>query len=53
MQWKLFDVLKTKTKDIYLAGDDDQAIYAWAGADVKRFIDEPAKERVLKIFKKN
>ena len=47
LQWKLYDVLKTKTKDIYLAGDDDQAIFAWAGADVSRFIKEPAKERVL------
>ena len=48
LQWKLYDVLKTKAKDIYLAGDDDQAIFAWAGADVKRFIEEPAKEKVLK-----
>lgn len=47
LQWKLFDILKTKTKDMYLAGDDDQAIFAWAGADVSRFIKEPAKERVL------
>ena len=47
LQWKLFDILKTKTKDIYLAGDDDQAIFAWAGADVKRFIAEPAKEKTL------
>lgn len=45
LQWQLYDVLKTKTKDIYLAGDDDQAIFAWAGADVKRFIEEPAKEK--------
>src|SRR5210317_385871 len=44
---KLLDILKTKTKDIYLAGDDDQAIFAWAGADVKRFIEEPAKEKTL------
>jgi superfamily I DNA/RNA helicase len=47
LQWKLYDVLKSKTKDIYLAGDDDQAIFAWAGADVSRFIKEPAKEKVL------
>jgi DNA helicase-2/ATP-dependent DNA helicase PcrA len=47
LQWKLFDILKTKTKDMYLAGDDDQAIFAWAGADVSRFIKEPAKEKVL------
>ena len=48
IQWKMFDILKNKTDDIYLAGDDDQAIYAWAGADVDRFIDEPADdEQVL------
>ncbi len=52
LQWKLYDVLKTKAKDIYLAGDDDQAIFAWAGADVKRFIEEPAKEKVLKYSKR-
>ena len=52
LQWKLYDVLKTKSKDIYLAGDDDQAIFAWAGADVKRFIQEPAKEKILKYSKR-
>lgn len=52
LQWKLYDVLKTKSKDVYLAGDDDQAIFAWAGADVKRFIQEPAKEKILKYSKR-
>ena len=52
LQWKLFDKLKQNTKDIYLAGDDDQAIFAWAGADVDRFINEPAKEKVLKYSKR-
>ena len=40
--------LKEHCDQIYLAGDDDQAIYAWAGADVNRFIKEPGKERVLR-----
>ena len=48
IQWMMYDILKANTKDMYLAGDDDQAIYAWAGADVDRFIQEPAKEVVLK-----
>tara|TARA_A100001015_G_C14850116_1_gene656126 strand:- start:25 stop:1038 length:1014 start_codon:yes stop_codon:yes gene_type:complete len=48
IQWMMYDILKANTKDMYLAGDDDQAIYAWAGADVDRFIKEPAKEVVLK-----
>jgi superfamily I DNA/RNA helicase len=52
LQWKLYDKLKEKSKDVYLAGDDDQAIFAWAGADVKRFINEPAKERVLNKSKR-
>jgi len=52
LQWKLYDKLKEKSKDIYLAGDDDQAIFAWAGADVNRFITEPAKEKILKYSKR-
>ena len=53
LQWKLFDKLKQYTDDIYLAGDDDQAIFAWAGADVDRFISEKAdKEKVLKYSKR-
>jgi len=47
IQWNMFDVLKTKCKHLFLAGDDDQAIFAWAGADVKRFLNEPADEIVL------
>jgi superfamily I DNA/RNA helicase len=47
IQWKMFDILKKNSKHIILAGDDDQAIYGWAGADVKRFQQEPAKEIVL------
>jgi len=43
----MFDVLKKNSKHVILAGDDDQAIYGWAGADVKRFQQEPAKEIVL------
>tara|TARA_R100000963_G_C4638609_1_gene102380 strand:+ start:344 stop:1825 length:1482 start_codon:yes stop_codon:yes gene_type:complete len=47
IQWKMYDILKKNCKHIILAGDDDQAIYGWAGADVKRFQSEPAKEIVL------
>jgi len=47
IQWEMFDVLKKNSKHVILAGDDDQAIYGWAGADVKRFQQEPAKEIVL------
>ena len=47
IQWKMYDLLKKNSKIVILAGDDDQAIYGWAGADVKRFQNEPAKELVL------
>ena len=47
IQWKMYDILKKNSKYVILAGDDDQAIYGWAGADVKRFQDEPAKDIVL------
>jgi DNA helicase-2/ATP-dependent DNA helicase PcrA len=49
IQWKMYDILKKNSKHVILAGDDDQAIYGWAGADVKRFQDEPAKSIVLPI----
>ena len=53
LQWKLFDKLKEHTDDIYLAGDDDQAIFAWAGADVDRFISQKAdREKILKYSKR-
>ena len=47
IQWKMYDILKKNSKHIILSGDDDQAIYGWAGADVKRFQDEPAKDIIL------
>ena len=49
IQWKMYDILKKNSNHVILAGDDDQAIYGWAGADVKRFQNEPAKSIVLPI----
>ena len=47
IQWKMYDILKKNSKHVILAGDDDQAIYGWAGADVQRFQGEPAKNIIL------
>jgi len=47
IQWRMYDILKKNSKHIILAGDDDQAIYGWAGADVARFQNEPAKDIIL------
>jgi len=38
MQWDMTRSIWNKTKDTFIAGDDDQAIYKWAGADVDSFI---------------
>jgi len=32
LQWKMVERVITKAKRVYVAGDDDQAIYRWAGA---------------------
>ena len=50
LQWKFVYKLGEQAKRIYLAGDDDQAIYAWNGADVQAFQDFPGRDVVLKIF---
>ena len=47
LQWAMVEHFATTSKRLYLAGDDDQAIYRWLGADVERFIDYPAEEIVL------
>ena len=38
MQWDMAKSIWNRTKDSYIAGDDDQAIFRWAGADVDSFI---------------
>ena len=38
LQWNLVEALASKAKRVFLAGDDDQAVFTWAGADVKSFL---------------
>lgn len=47
LQWQMIHILAARSTHTYVAGDDDQAIYAWAGADVKQFIELPGNRRVL------
>jgi len=39
-QWKVIDMIQEVAQPIetYVAGDDDQAIFRWAGADIEHFI---------------
>lgn len=37
-QWGVVEKAFSKTARVYVGGDDDQAIYRWAGADVDRFL---------------
>jgi hypothetical protein len=48
LQWKFVYKIAEKAKRIYLAGDDDQAIYEWNGADVHSFLTFPGKVFTLK-----
>ena len=47
LQWKVIDKLSESVKTIYIAGDDDQAIYKWAGADVSTFLNLDGEIRIL------
>ena len=38
MQWDMTKTIWDKTEDTFIAGDDDQAVFRWAGADVDSFI---------------
>ena len=47
LQWRMVRALWAKADKTYIAGDDDQAIFRWAGADVDTFI--ALKEEVDQI----
>ena len=47
LQWDIAHKLDEKSERMYVAGDDDQAIYRWAGADVDHFINLPGGAEVL------
>ena len=42
-QWDMARSIWDKTGDTFIAGDDDQAIFRWAGADVDSFITQTGK----------
>ena len=47
LQWEMIKALQPHAKDIYIAGDDDQCIYKWSGADINHFLGIEGTHRVL------
>jgi len=47
LQWDIANAIDKKSKRMYCAGDDDQAIFRWNGADVDYFISLPGGSEVL------
>lgn len=47
LQWAVVRRLMERADEVYFAGDDDQAIHAWAGVDIKLFLNASDNQRVL------
>lgn len=47
LQWQVVEKLASTCERVVVAGDDDQAIYRWAGAAVEHFVDMPGEPEVL------
>lgn len=47
LQWRIIEKLAKNTERQYIAGDDDQAIFQWAGADVDYFLNLKGTKVVL------
>lgn len=47
LQWKVLMRMFSTADRIYIAGDDDQAIYRWSGADVAAFLSLEGEQTVL------
>ena len=47
LQWAVVMALADRSDRVFLAGDDDQAVYTWAGADVKSFLNLTGKITIL------
>ena len=46
-QWSVVEKTFCKSKRQYIAGDDDQSIYAWSGCRVDKMLEYPADEKII------
>ena len=49
LQWRMVERITRAAERVYIAGDDDQAIYEWAGADVHKFLTLKGERYVLPV----
>jgi superfamily I DNA/RNA helicase len=47
LQWRVIGKLFRNAKQVTVAGDEDQAVYSWAGADFKQFLAFSTNIKVL------
>ena len=50
LQWEMVRRLWSNAEKTYIAGDDDQAIFKWAGADVDHFIALKTEVNDIKVL---
>jgi len=53
LEWKVISKIGRRTEEMYLVGDDDQAIYGWKGSNVKIFQKWPCRKENIKTLPKS
>ena len=53
LQWDMVRSMWRDTDKTYIAGDDDQAIFKWAGADVDHFISLRKEVDSIKVLEQS
>jgi DNA helicase II / ATP-dependent DNA helicase PcrA len=51
IQFKLINILSSKTKNLFIVGDDDQSIYSWRGAEPSFILNFHKNNNNTKIYK--
>jgi DNA helicase-2/ATP-dependent DNA helicase PcrA len=47
LQWDVINIVAETCKDLVIAGDDDQAIYGWNGADVSPLLFANPRDKIV------